>query len=38
MSQEEKSKNENYNVVIAFLADRAAAESAMEGIKCYNRS
>jgi hypothetical protein len=37
MSQEEKPKNENNNVVIAFFADRAAAESAMEGIKHYDQ-
>jgi hypothetical protein len=37
MSQDEKQKNENDNVVIAFFADRAAAESAMEGIKNWDK-
>jgi outer membrane lipoprotein SlyB len=37
MSQEEKPKNENDNVVIAFFADQAAAESAIEGIKNWDR-
>jgi len=34
---EEKLKNENDNVVIAFFADLAAAESAIEGIKNWDR-
>jgi|WetSurMetagenome_2_1015567.scaffolds.fasta_scaffold735377_1 outer membrane lipoprotein SlyB len=37
MSQEEKPKDENHHVVIALFADRAVAESAMEGIKDYDR-
>ena len=37
MSQEEKLKNENDNVVIAFFADQAAAESAIEGIKNWDQ-
>jgi hypothetical protein len=37
MSQVEKPKNENNNVVIAFFADRAAAESAIEGLKSWDR-
>ena len=37
MSQEEKLKNENDNVVIAFFADHAAADSAIEGIKNWDR-
>ncbi len=37
MSHEEKLKNENDNVVIAFFADQAAAESAIEGIKNWDR-
>ena len=37
MSQEEKLKNENDNVVIAFFADQAAAESAIKGIKVWDR-
>ena len=37
MSQEEKLKNENDNVMIAFFADQAAAESAIEGIKNWDR-
>jgi len=37
MSQNEKPKNENANVVIAFFADRVAAESAIEGIKNWDR-
>ena len=37
MSQEEKLKNENDNVLIAFFADRAAADSAIEGIKNWDR-
>jgi hypothetical protein len=36
MSQEEKQKNQNDNVVIAFFADRAAAESAIKGIKDWD--
>ena len=36
MSQE-KPKNENDNVLIAFFADRAAADSAIEGIKNWDR-
>ena len=34
---EEKLKNENDNVLIAFFADYAAAESAIEGIKNWDR-
>ena len=34
---EEKLKNENDNVMIAFFADLAAAESAIEGIKNWDR-
>jgi hypothetical protein len=37
MSQEAKPKNENNNVIIAFFADRTAAESAMKGIKEWDR-
>jgi len=37
MSQDEKQQNENDNVVIAFFADRAAADSAIEGIKNWDR-
>ena len=37
MSQEEKLKNENDNGTIAFFADQAAAESAIEGIKNWDR-
>jgi hypothetical protein len=36
MSQE-KQKNENDNVLIAFFADRTAADSAIEGIKNWDR-
>ena len=35
---DEKLKNENDNVVLAFFADRAAAEDAIEGIKIWDRS
>ena len=34
---DEKLKNENDNVMIAFFADQAAAESAIEGIKNWDR-
>jgi hypothetical protein len=37
MSQEEKQINENNNVVIAFFADRAAADSAVEGLKIWDK-
>jgi hypothetical protein len=37
MSQEEKQKNENDNVVIAFFADSAAAESAIKGLKTWDK-
>ena len=37
MSQEVKQKNENDNVVIAFFADRAAAKSAIEGLKIWDK-
>ena len=37
MSQEEKQINENSNVVIAFFADRAAADSAVEGLKIWDK-
>ena len=34
---EQKPKNKNDNVMIAFFADQAAAESAIEGIKNWDR-
>jgi outer membrane lipoprotein SlyB len=37
MSQEEKQINENNNVVLAFFADRAAADSAVEGLKIWDK-
>lgn len=37
MSQEEKPKDENDNVVIAFFADRAAAEDAIKGLKTWDK-
>jgi hypothetical protein len=37
MSQEEMQKNENNNVVIAFFADDAAAQSAIEGLKTWDK-
>jgi hypothetical protein len=37
MSQEEKLKNENDNVVIAFFADSAAAQDAIKGLKTWDK-
>lgn len=37
MSQKDNIENENNNVVIAFFADRAAAESAIEGLKTWDK-
>jgi hypothetical protein len=37
MSQDEKQKNENDNVVIAFFADNAAAEDAIKGLKIWDK-
>jgi hypothetical protein len=37
MSQEQKQKNENDNVVIAFFADNAAAEDAVKGLKIWDK-
>jgi hypothetical protein len=37
MSHEEKPKNENDNVVIAFFADQAAAEEATKGLKIWDK-
>lgn len=37
MSHHEQHKNENDSVVIAFFADRAAADSAIEGLKTWDR-
>jgi hypothetical protein len=37
MSQEDKLKNENDNVVLAFFADKAAAEDAIKGLKIWDK-
>jgi hypothetical protein len=37
MSHEEKRKNENDNVVLAFFADSAAAEDAIKGLKTWDK-
>lgn len=37
MSPEEKLKNENDNVVIAFFADRATADEAVDGLKTWDK-
>jgi hypothetical protein len=37
MSQEQKQKNENDNVVLAFFADNATAEDAIKGLKIWDK-